>query len=129
MPRAGKYWTFTAPSTQRDTTQTRRIDSSEDNTTTVQSARNAKTRERRQALAAAKNTAAESGAEPTGTEREEEPNDHHDNVNQVEPGNTTEDEPALNTQDIHTDKYEEAKTQDKDKQPAQGIKTDLLVSQ
>jgi hypothetical protein len=86
--------------------------------TTVQSARNAKRRERRQAVAAAKQVAAESGAEPTSTEVEG-PNAAILHVaNKVELGNTTEDEPALKTPDVHIDKYEEAKTQDKDKQLA-----------
>ena len=96
-------------------------------TTPVQSTRNAKRRERRQALAAARKAATESGAEPTSTEDEEEPNGHHHDDQVSELGSTTEDEPALKAPDAHTDKYEEAETQDKDKQPAKGKDTQAEV--
>jgi hypothetical protein len=70
-----------------------------------------------QPIAAARKAATESGAEPTNTEDEEEPNGHHHNHHhhQVsELGSTAEDEPALKAPDAHTDKYEEAETQEED---------------
>ena len=99
-------------------------DSSEDSTTTTQilpqTVKNAKRRERRQAMSASRvkaTAAGESGAEPTSTEEEDDARDMVAPHHQAQHGHTMEDEPAQTASD--TDVYEEAEAQVAQKQLAQ----------
>ena len=106
------------------TRHVKETDSSKDSTTTTQIApqtvKNAKRRERRQAMAASRVKAAaagELGAEPTSTEEEGDGRYTVAPLHQAQHGHTTEDEPAQTASD--TDVYEEAEAQVAQKQLAQ----------